>query len=131
MQAKEIGMFVLAISLAVAVINTMGIFPQLSGGEAATATGTIDVYAGTGIADLDSIEADDQSSVEGLFNTGLIGAAINTLGTMVYLVAYPYGLLTGWGVPAILALPVQVMINAATVWSIMQFISNRSGKSID
>ena len=131
MQAKEIGMFVLAISLAVGVINTMGIFPPLSGGEAATATGTIDVYAGTGIADLDSIEADDQSSVEGLFNTGLIGAAINTLTTMVHLVAYPYGLLTGWGVPALLALPVQVMFNAATVWSIMQFISNRSGKSID
>jgi len=130
MQAKEIGMFVLCVSFAVGIVNAMGVFPQLSGGEAAANNGSIDIYEGTGIEDLD-VAADDQNSLDSMLNFGLIGAAINTLITMVYLVTYPYGLLTGWGVPVLFAAPIQLIVNAATVWSIAQFISNRSGRSID
>ena len=131
MQAKEIMMFILAVSLAVGVVNAMGIFPSLAGGEAATSAQSIDKYAGTGIQDLDATQADDQSSLDSVLNFGLVGAAISTLISLIGIVAYPYGILTGWGVPALLALPIQLIVNAATAWSVLQFAANRSGSGID
>ena len=131
MQAKEIGMFVLCISLAVGIVNALGVFPQIAGGEAAADAGKLDIYANTGITDLDSVQAEDQGALEGLLNFGILGAGISTIITMLKLVTYPYGLLTSWGVPPMFALPIQLIVNAATIWSVAQFLTNRSGKSMD
>lgn len=130
MQAKEIGMFVLCISLAVGIVNALGVFPQLAGGEAAADAGDLNIYENTGITDLD-VKAEDQSAVEELLNFGLLGAGISTIITMLEMVTYPYGLLTSWGVPPMFALPIQLIVNAATIWSVAQFLTNRSGKSMD
>lgn len=131
MQAKEIGMFVLCISLAVGIVNALGVFPQLAGGEAATSVSTLDIYQDTGIQDLNGMSATEDVSLNEVLNGGLIGAAIKAFITMIGLLIYPYGLLTGWGVPPLFAAPIQLITNAATVWSIAQFASNRSGKSMD
>lgn len=51
--------------------------------------------------------------------------------TMLGLIFLPYGYLTSIGVPAYLALPIQIVFNVTAVWGILQWVSGRSTKTLD
>lgn len=56
---------------------------------------------------------------------------IGVFKTMLGLIFLPYGYLTSIGVPAYLALPIQIVCNVTFVWAVIQWVSGRSTKTFD
>jgi hypothetical protein len=84
-----------------------------------------------GITEIDS----DISAGEDIADaTGGVSMLLQTFGvfrTMLGLIFLPYKYLISVGVPAYLALPIQIVCNVTFVWAVIQWVSGRSTKTFD
>ena len=129
MQAKEIATFVLCISLSITAITSIGIFNTDTIGE--IEIGEINESLTTGISEIDSNLTSSEDVGDTLSGTAMLLQSFGTFKTMLGLIFLPYGYLTSIGVPAYLALPVQIIFNVTFVWAVIQFLSGRSTKTLD
>lgn len=126
MNAQKLAFFVIAFSLAGAVINESGIFNPVQVYE----IDEIDSDFSSGVTEIDGTlaESDAQGDFDGwqmVFKT--VGLFTTVLGVLVI----PYNYLTDIGVNTSFALAIQVIANLTVVWGAVQFLSGRSTKGMD
>lgn len=136
MQAKEIMMFTLAFSLAITAVNSIGLFdvdgadsiiPLETGSEVdRVISNSID-----GVHEIDSGLMSDDDAADSITGTSMLWQALSTIKTMLTLTLLPGVYLKGIGVPAYFYVPIQVIINATTVWGLFQIITGRYTRSAD
>lgn len=136
MQAKEIMMFILAFSLAITTVNQIGLFDvdgQDSIDSIEVGDDINDVLNNSvdGIHEVDSKLMSDDDAADSIVGTSMLWQALSTIKTMLTLTLVPYQYLKGIGVPAYFYVPIQVIINATTVWGLFQIITGRYTKSAD
>lgn len=136
MQAKEIMMFILAFSLAIATVNQIGLF-DVDGADSITPLETgseVDNVLNNsinGVHEIDSELMSDDDAADSITGTSMLWQALSTIKTMLTLTLLPGVYLKGIGVPSYFYVPIQVIINATTVWGLFQIITGRYTKSAD
>jgi len=128
MQAKEISMYILAFSLGIGIVNTLGIFSPIN---------TIDVSDVNnslmdGVSEIsDSVNMSSSNDlIDSVTGVSMFLSVLDVFWTMLTLATVPGIWLYGIGVPWYLCLPVQVMVNATMIWGAMMFVSGRSDNNI-
>lgn len=131
MQLANWSMFIICFCLAGGIINGSGIFNQVDVPETDTSDyESINMSEGvTRMPDSGATSASDiSSSMDGW---GMLASTFGMLLRLVGVLAIPYFFLADAGVPDSYAVAVQVMINLATIWGLIQWKTNRSTKNLE
>lgn len=131
MQLKEISMFVLAFSVAVTIVNSLGFLPVMPGLE----TGTINeeyIKNTTGVMQItDNTTMSKEDVDSATFGASQMLGLLSSFWAMTKLVFLPYPYLVAWGVPVVVSLGIQTIISAAALWGVIQFVSNRALRGME
>lgn len=131
MQLANLSMFVICFCLAGGIINGSGIFNQVDVPDADTSDyESINMSEGvTRMPDSGATSASDFSST--MDGWGMLASTFGMLLQLVGVLTIPGVFLAQAGVPISYAVAVQVVINLATIWGIIQWKTNRSTKNLE
>ena len=121
-------MFVLAVSLAITTVNSIGLFSHVTEIE----VGEVNQTLTEGITEIDSNITSESDAADNVAGTSMLLSVYETMKTMLTLIFLPYKFLVkDLGVPVYLAAPIQIIFNSTFVWATIQFISGRSTRTMD
>lgn len=124
----------LCFSLSIGVVSSIGIF---NGVLDTNTTDTIQISEinesmAMGITEINSDNITSGEDIaDSMGGTAMITQMYHSFTTMLGIIFLPYKFMVGIGIPAYLAMPVQVVFNVTFIWACVQFLTGRSTKTSD
>lgn len=127
---KEIATYIICFSLAVGVVNATGIFEPIDNVNVDTSMYTPETIDGVTELSNGSIMSDSDVS-SALDGWSMLSSTFGIIKSMLSVIVLPGPYLIAHGVNTAFALALQIVINGAYIWSIMQYVLNRPAGNME